>query len=373
MDELMHSYKVMHLQPGASLAEVEKAHRDAAWLWHPDRFPHEPHIQEKARARIREINVAYQRLTTHLQEEAERTPAAAPPGADAAPGEEASPAARTDFSQISALQNWIQEHATGLTVGLALAVALFLSPLLYSYLTTPAQPPASTAPEMASVAPGAGAISKAPPPAATPKAGAITGGQQLAAPRRYFTLGSSQDEVWALQGPPQKIAGNTWKYGLSTVTFRNHRVISYLNISKNLRVQTASIAPAAAAPRPVYFTVGSTKARVLAVQGNPTGVVGNSWKYGESEVKFQGDRVVSYEDTGHNLEVKGPARTRAYGKARRDYFTMGSSKRRVLAVQGQPTYVWGNTWWYGYSRINFYGDRVIGFADASRNLKARVI
>lgn len=89
--------------------------------------------------------------------------------------------------------------------------------------------------------------------------------------------------MWALQGPPQKIAGNTWKYGLSTVTFnKNHRVISYLNISKNLRVQTASPSPVAAAPRPVYFTVGSSKDRILAVQGNPTGVVGNAWKYGES-------------------------------------------------------------------------------------------
>lgn len=314
MDELLRSsYKIMHLEPGASLAEVEKAHRDAAWLWHPDRFPHEPHIQEKARARIREINVAYERLKFHLKEKAERTAAAAPPGAGPAPGKEAGPAAITSSSQISALHSWIEEHATGLTVALALAVGLFLSPLLYSYLTAPTKPPAATAPEMAYVAPGAGAISQAPLPAATPKGGAITGRQQPAALRPYFGLGSSQDEVWALQGPPQKIAGDTWKYGLSTVTFnKNHRVISYSNFSKNLRVQMVSPAPAAAPRRPIYFTVGSTKERVLTVQGNPTGVVGNAWKYGESEVKFRGDRVVSFEDTGRNLEFKGPSRTRAY-------------------------------------------------------------
>jgi len=116
--------------------------------------------------------------------------------------------------------------------------------------------------------------------------------------------------------------------------------------------------------------VGSSKDRVLAVQGTPTGVVGNTWKYGESEVKFRGDRVVAYANTGHNLEVRAPSRTR---KASRNYFTLGSSKRRVLAVQGYPTYVWGNTWWYGYSQIIFYGDRVISFADVSRNLKARMI
>jgi len=380
MDKLLRSYEILRLQPGASLAEVEHAYQEAAWHWHPNHFPQEPYIQKKAQARIWEINAAYQSVKTHLLEEAAAGPATAPPGPDAAIPEAAPGPWEGGFlSRIHTGQAWLREHAGGLAVGLALAAGFFLSPLIYTYLSTPTKPPAPTAKEMASVAPGPGASQggKAMLPAATPKTGAVAGGPArpaAPAPPRYFTLGSGQDEVWALQGPPQKIAGNTWKYGLSTVTFgKDRRVINYQNISRNLWVRRAPGAPLAAASRPVYFTVGSSKEVVLTVQGNPTGVVGNAWKYGESEVKFHGDRVVSYEDTGHNLEVKGPSRVRTTRKAHRDYFTLGSSKRRVLAVQGYPTSVWGNTWWYGHSQIDFSGDQVIGFADVSRNLKARII
>jgi len=310
MDDLLRSYKILRLEPGASLAEVQKAYRDAAWHWHPDHFPPEPHLQEKAQARIREINAAYQCLKTHLLEEEAGRPGAAAPGPDAAMSEtEPGPMAGTILPLIRTGQAWFRDHAAGLAVGLALAACLFLSPLIYSYLSAPSKPPAPPAKEVASIAPESGALrgGKAVPPAASGPARPYT-----PTPNRYLTLGSSQDEVWALQGPPQHISGNTWKYGLSTVTFnKNRRVISYMNISRNLRVGLAPTAPVAAASRPVSFTVGSSKYRVLTVQGTPTGVVGPSWKYGESEVEFRGDRVVSYADTGHNLEVGTPSRTRA--------------------------------------------------------------
>ncbi|MEW6657610.1 MAG: J domain-containing protein [Thermodesulfobacteriota bacterium] len=379
MDHLLRSYKILRLKPGASLAEVRQAHRDAAWLWHPDRFPREPYIQEKARARMREINAAYQSLKTHLLEKATGPLEVAAPSADAAlSGTGPGSTAGSILPLIRTGQIWFREHAGILALGLALATGLFLSPLIYNYLTSPSQPAATTAQEAASVPPASGAIQggKPAPPAAAPQNGAKAGSPArptLPTPKGHFTLGSSQYEVWAVQGPPQHILHNTWKYGLSTVTFKNRRVVSYLNISRNLRVRLAPGVPAAAGRGPVHFTVGSSKDRVLAVQGTPTGVVGNTWKYGESEVKFRGDRVVAYANTGHNLEVRAPSRPRTARKASRKYFTLGSSKRRVLAVQGYPTYVWGNTWWYGYSQIIFYGDRVIGFADVSRNLKARMI
>jgi hypothetical protein len=379
MNDLLRSYRILRLKPGVSLAEVQQAHRDAAWLWHPDRFPQEPHIQEKAQVRTREINAAYQCIRTYLLESEAPKPETAIPGAAAAPSAAATiPTAGGILPLSHPVQAWFLKQAGGLAVGLALAAGLFLSPLIHNYLSVPAPPSSPAAKEMAPVAPDSGAIQggKAAPPAAAPEGGAIPGGPARPTPpvsKGYFTLGSSQYEVWAVQGPPQHILRNTWKYGLSTVTFKNRRVVSYLNISRNLRVRLTPGVTAAAGRGPVYFTVGSSKDRVLAVQGTPTGVVGNTWKYGESEVNFRGDRVVSYANTGGNLEVKAPSRTRTVRKAQGDFFTLGSSKRRVLAVQGFPTYVWGNTWWYGYSRIIFYGDRVIGFADVSRNLKARVI
>jgi hypothetical protein len=44
-----------------------------------------------------------------------------------------------------------------------------------------------------------------------------------------------------------------------------------------------------------YFTVGSTKDEVLAVQGTPTEFRDRVWQYGKSLVLFSGDRVTSWD------------------------------------------------------------------------------
>jgi len=60
-----------------------------------------------------------------------------------------------------------------------------------------------------------------------------------------------------------------------------------------------------------YFTLGSTKDEVLAVQGTPTGVqnypsLGDVWNYEFSSVDFTTDGVVKgYSNISHNLRVKG--------------------------------------------------------------------
>jgi hypothetical protein len=41
-----------------------------------------------------------------------------------------------------------------------------------------------------------------------------------------------------------------------------------------------------------YFTLGSTKAEVQAVQGSPTTSTDTAWQYGSSTVHFRIDRVV---------------------------------------------------------------------------------
>ena len=380
MNDLLRSYEILGLKPGASFTEVQQAYRDAARVWHPDRFPHDPHLQEEAQARIREINGAYQQLKSHLSGNNGWACGATSPGRDepismTSNGREAPPEGET-LPQVRTPGLWIRNHVAGLFLGLALVAGLLASPLIYAYLSKPSgptlpspkesvTPPASQAPlgDMASLQPAAPqAVPQTAPKVAPPAPAA----------RRFFTLGATQDEVWALQGPPTTITGNTWKYGLSTVTFKNYRVISYSNISWNLKVRLVPKTPVTDRQFPVYFTKGSSKDRVLVVQGTPSEVVGNTWKFGESEVRFRGDRVVSYANLAHNLQVKGPAKTRAAGRGRPDYFTLGSSKRRVLAAQGFPSCAWGNTWWYGYSQINFYHNRVVSFADYHRNLKVRV-
>jgi len=55
--------------------------------------------------------------------------------------------------------------------------------------------------------------------------------------RGYFTLGSSQDEVLAVQGTPTSIEGNRWTYELSWIKFDGGKVESYSNFSGNLRLR----------------------------------------------------------------------------------------------------------------------------------------
>ncbi|BAY84305.1 heat shock protein DnaJ domain-containing protein [Calothrix parasitica NIES-267] len=63
MRELERYYRILDLEPGASLEEVNQAYRDLAFIWHPDRIPQEKHrLQEKARKKLQEINEAREKL-----------------------------------------------------------------------------------------------------------------------------------------------------------------------------------------------------------------------------------------------------------------------------------------------------------------------
>ncbi|MGC9528081.1 MAG: J domain-containing protein [Limnospira sp.] len=68
MDEIDRYYQLLNLQRGASLAEVKRAYRNLALLWHPDRYPHNSPLQIQAEEKIKEINYAYDRLRTLLSD-----------------------------------------------------------------------------------------------------------------------------------------------------------------------------------------------------------------------------------------------------------------------------------------------------------------
>ncbi len=75
----------------------------------------------------------------------------------------------------------------------------------------------------------------------------------------------------------------------------------------------SSLSPVAAqAARPDHISVGCTEQDVRAIQGEPTGIRGSTWRYGESEVYFTGGRVTAWKSSRHhplNTGTRGPART----------------------------------------------------------------
>ena len=56
------AYELLGVKPGVSNRELKAAHRDLAKVWHPDRFLHDPRLQQKAQEKLKEINEAYELL-----------------------------------------------------------------------------------------------------------------------------------------------------------------------------------------------------------------------------------------------------------------------------------------------------------------------
>jgi hypothetical protein len=106
-----------------------------------------------------------------------------------------------------------------------------------------------------------------------------------------------------------------------------------------------------------YFTVGSTKAEVSAVQGPPTRTSEHVWEYGGSRVYFRYGRVSKWD-----MWPRSPLKVRLQPalplEAVPAYFTVGSTKDEVVVVQGTPTRFSDRVWEYGHSRVYFEADRV---------------
>ena len=62
MNPLDECYRLLDVGPGASVQEIRDAYLLLVNVWHPDRFAHDPRLQERAAAKLQAINDAFQRI-----------------------------------------------------------------------------------------------------------------------------------------------------------------------------------------------------------------------------------------------------------------------------------------------------------------------
>lgn len=62
MDEVLKSFRVLDLEVGAPSKAVKKAYRDLVKKWHPDQFTNDPKQRQEAEEKLKEINLAYERI-----------------------------------------------------------------------------------------------------------------------------------------------------------------------------------------------------------------------------------------------------------------------------------------------------------------------
>ncbi len=120
-----------------------------------------------------------------------------------------------------------------------------------------------------------------------------------------------------------------------------------------------------------FFTLGSSERQVLDVQGRPTQILGDTWIYGVSEVNFKNGAVCGYNNFDGALRVRldpGVSRGVATG-----YITIGSTERQVLLVQGTPTRIRGNRWYYGFAEVRLENGLVVGYDNYFGTLKMRLV
>jgi hypothetical protein len=116
-----------------------------------------------------------------------------------------------------------------------------------------------------------------------------------------FTIGSTRDEVVAVQGRPDAFTATTLQYGSSIVVFKGDQVDSWVNGNPRLRARLP-LDRLAASVR--YFTVGSRKDEVIAIQGQPDSYTQTAFHYGLSTVYFRNDRVEYWRDADSRLRAR---------------------------------------------------------------------
>ena len=253
---------LLGVAPDATEAEVKDAYRTLAKVWHPDRFQTDPDLRLKAEEKIKEINAAYQLLTT--------TPVAEPAtrNANATAPSEAPSTARPDASDVTPIPAMRRRRKFPLAT--AFAVLLIGGAWIALRYGRPAASPSTNS----MIPVGEGTHTQ------------IAESHPLPAKETLPSTTTQQNE------------------GINEST----RSIQRAGVRPHAKQPASSLLVYPPEdPQVPYFTVGSTKDDVVRVQGKPTRITDNLFAYGLSEVYFKDGRVESWRiDPGSPLKARMP-------------------------------------------------------------------
>jgi curved DNA-binding protein CbpA len=343
--------RILDLEADATEKQIKASYRTMVKVWHPDRFQNDKLLKQAAEVKLRDINVAFDLLSSTTPNSRFQTPQN-PVSSDAtghAPRPDqneppSQPAATTSFTEST--RGFSRSLFPAFKILLKLAALVFLILLCrYTWIAFDVPDPSTEAvakvysfgkdnilsrlenPKRRFIE----AVDKDleriglrnPPPApdesqqaqeTTPQSplktpGKATTRQQAgaAAPRKiyaYITIGSSRDEVVQQQGIPTAASPDRLVYGRSELYLKDGAVTGWKidPVSNPIRVKLWPQAPVDTNQK--YFTVDSTRDDVLVIQGTPTAFSKEKFTYGASEGYFQNNRVVSWKNDPASIPLR---------------------------------------------------------------------
>jgi hypothetical protein len=378
IEDLSECYRILELDRGASHDDVKRSYRELVKVWHPDRFVGDLNLQKKAEEKLKQINLAYawickgeaagsRRKSPHAETRASQADEQPPPPSQAA---------------TAPATNWGRRIVP-------LAVTIVIIAVIKAVFSTSDRPRRQTTsyaspynqPSRSYSAPETPAVRPVPKARQHLTLDQIVDLHSEALKRRpdlgmsvqefsrYMQANQSDydfSEGIAYAPPPNSQPGTVppqvassplsgqpaayskaespadGKVASSKPTEENRKQVE-LALSKT----RDSVSPAPSSRAKDFFTIGSTKDEVLAVQGTPSQFNDSSFSYGGSTVHFRNNKVASWYDGYPKLKVKLLPASKAEAA---EYFTVGSTKDEVLAVQGTPSQFSDSSFTYGAQR-----------------------
>jgi curved DNA-binding protein CbpA len=61
-EEIRRCCRLLDISENTSIGEIKSSYRTLVKVWHPDRFQNDPDLAKKAQEKLKEINIAYEKL-----------------------------------------------------------------------------------------------------------------------------------------------------------------------------------------------------------------------------------------------------------------------------------------------------------------------